>query len=619
MLTHAQDKLYWRVWAAALRACSSCLAIIDSVSPVQVAWTRAALRARPGLVRRELHGEASELWPQGLPESHTGWGNEHLDEWIARCKAVSEGGNYRAQRRQAQMPQTRWLHAIQEVLEAMGRGMEYAEGIARQMNLYGALGGALSTLETLAPEKQRKVYLSLKTETRRIWPRKEDLLDAIYAAQGETGCEADVVCAAVAKALNVEAMPMIEGLVYEKLLVVLAALRRCAKREDKEVQKREIFSNNQPAHGAAGLTDIQRGVALVFQEPDVFRGRRYAEFRDFGGERHRLASGANGGDPAAQRAAGSDDYRERGVGEVRAALRPDGDVFLHRSALHGVRGYGVCGVDECGCDASAGDAGDGERALDRDAEQCAGGARDFPRLQADERGEAAGDQQPGRPEEAVSGADYPAAGVGLFRGKVAIGSGVCVVEVAVDFARCQEALGGAEDHEAIDALEGELGVAAAGLGEVVAVALHGLRDLLAIQPSARFFFCFLPAHGAGISYRGAMELGILGGMQDRCTSHASSSQKIVTSPHEARRLLRVPPAAPSFSFHGESWLFTAFPGSLTVCRHPYLPRTLPLSHSPTLPLSHSPTPLPRLLPRALLYLPHHQLDPVHVPACRGCL
>ena len=139
-------------------------------------------KARPDLDRKELHAQASEHWPEGLPASHTEWRNAEMDEWVARCVAITRPESFTTQIRQVRMPQTRWLMAIDHALFALLKERDYAEGIARQMNLRGKMGGPFTTLETLSEDGLEKLFIALKKECRREWPLKEDLLGVIMTA-----------------------------------------------------------------------------------------------------------------------------------------------------------------------------------------------------------------------------------------------------------------------------------------------------------------------------------------------------------------------------------------------------------------------------------------------------
>lgn len=204
MLSKLQDRLYWRMWGS-------------------------AKKARPDLDRHALHREPSPV----LPASHTDWENEHLDEWIARCKAIANPENMRAQVRQVQMPATRHRVFIGHCLTALGRDERYAEGIVATMKRNAkALSGYHSapSMDTLDEPSMKAVMIAIKKECRRTWPKKEDLLgticDVLTANQFPA---ADARCAVLGALNRCEPTSLHpDDLPYEQLLVMLSALRTLA-------------------------------------------------------------------------------------------------------------------------------------------------------------------------------------------------------------------------------------------------------------------------------------------------------------------------------------------------------------------------------------------------------
>lgn len=210
-MTAKQNTFYWRLWGQ-------------------------VRKARPGQDRKDLHAQPSEHWPKGLPASHTEWRNAEMDEWVARCAAITRPESFTTQIRQVRMPQTRWLTAIDHALFALLKERDYAEGIARQMNLRGKMGGPFTTLETLTEEGLEKVFIALKLECRREWPLKEHLLHVVLTAIQENGCDEAAIRESVLRALCWTRLPPLKKLTYEHLVLVLSVLHRVSFQPDVEIE-----------------------------------------------------------------------------------------------------------------------------------------------------------------------------------------------------------------------------------------------------------------------------------------------------------------------------------------------------------------------------------------------
>jgi len=227
MLSKPQDQLYWRVWGQ-------------------------VKKRQPDADRKAMHAQPSEGWPKGLPESHRLWNNAALDEWIARCKAVSQPDNARAQIVQAAMPATRARVFIRHLLAALERDEDYAQAILTRMQRgrrHAHTGGrSLATLEQLGEGDLEKLKIALKKECRRTWPKKDDLLEVIYALAESGGFDQAAALAAVKRALNTEHLGRgVSYLVYEDLLVVLSALRALAAAMPAEVDdEAELVTSEDP-------------------------------------------------------------------------------------------------------------------------------------------------------------------------------------------------------------------------------------------------------------------------------------------------------------------------------------------------------------------------------------
>jgi hypothetical protein len=166
----------------------------------------------------------------GAPESHLLWNNEDFDKWKGRCLAVAQPANFKAQLQQVKMPEIRKTVFVGHLVSALGEGMEYARSIAQRMNRHGALAGRFWSMDTLSEAALKDLMIALKKECRRRWPTKEHLLGEIHLARlGEEWDEA-WVRSEVLKALCWTALPPLEKMYYEPLLVVLSVLRRLKTR-----------------------------------------------------------------------------------------------------------------------------------------------------------------------------------------------------------------------------------------------------------------------------------------------------------------------------------------------------------------------------------------------------
>lgn len=199
---------------------------------------------QPGVGRKALHAETSELFPKGLPASHTVWRNAEMDEWVARCKAIAQPANFTAQRKQVAMPDTRRRVFVRHLLTALEAGDEYADGIIDQMQgrrRNATTGGrSVATIETLGEAELERLTIALKLACKRRWPKKEDLLEEVFFFAEQPDFSEAAACAAILKALNVEHLARgISFLQYEDLLVALSALRTLPAGAPAEVEIEE--------------------------------------------------------------------------------------------------------------------------------------------------------------------------------------------------------------------------------------------------------------------------------------------------------------------------------------------------------------------------------------------
>lgn len=181
-----------------------------------------AHKADKALDRKALHAELS------LPESHLDFSQKHFDAFKARCLAIAQPANYRAQHAQAVMPATRHREMIDRLISALEIDSDYVDAIVRRMTRNKH---RLVTLDSMTEDQAKGVLIALKEECRRKWPKKEGLITAIndFAVAGDLDYRA--ASEAVCEALHVRTIPPLEKLVYEDLLVTFAALRPLARLE----------------------------------------------------------------------------------------------------------------------------------------------------------------------------------------------------------------------------------------------------------------------------------------------------------------------------------------------------------------------------------------------------
>lgn len=190
----------------------------------------AQLRAANGLSeadRKPLHAHL------GLPASSKDFSPEDFDRWKGYVLAAVKPENVTAQLAQQAMPQTRRLVFIGHLLNALEEGEEHAEALVvslRDTESYmrrpdGRMGGRFATLHTLSLRGLDAVRNRLKDECRARWRTKESLLDEAQTVRMCLAVDAVRAQAAVMHALNVDTVPVLDALDYDRLLVVLSALR----------------------------------------------------------------------------------------------------------------------------------------------------------------------------------------------------------------------------------------------------------------------------------------------------------------------------------------------------------------------------------------------------------
>lgn len=205
MISKGQNDFYWRLWGAAKKA-------IMKRSGVS--------SAEAEKMRHELHAKAL-----GKDKSHTEFSNRDFDLVKAVFLAESQPANMDAQIDQEKMDRTRRIWVIQQLTAALDENEPFVETILKNMNRELALGGPYLRIDQLTFEQLEKLIIALKKECRRRWPKKCDLLGAIRAFCQENEVDQAVAGQAVCKALCRQTLPRLDSLDYDRLVIVLAALK----------------------------------------------------------------------------------------------------------------------------------------------------------------------------------------------------------------------------------------------------------------------------------------------------------------------------------------------------------------------------------------------------------
>jgi hypothetical protein len=127
--SRAKDGKYWREW-------------------------QAVHKARPDLDRHAFHVEIF-----GEDKSHVDFTNDDFDAFLGACKAITEPGNLQAQLDALNGRKKRLRFGILAAAAELGVGLDYIDGIVRQMNERGAL--ASSKLDHLDADDLHKVRVAL--------------------------------------------------------------------------------------------------------------------------------------------------------------------------------------------------------------------------------------------------------------------------------------------------------------------------------------------------------------------------------------------------------------------------------------------------------------------------
>lgn len=210
-MTKPQESLYWRQWAALVRA-----------RPDLRALKAAALDT----ARRAEHAKLD------LPGSHKEWGTRsELDAWIAHCQAAADPSNFRVQIKQGQMPAARVRYVIALLLAALGKPQPYAEAILSRQNP----GHGFSLVN--APESAlHKVRLSLMHNFRFAWRDRggvAGLRQHLRAFAAAEALEEAILREATLDALGAEftGSPDPARLTLDHLALVLGAWRQLTRAE----------------------------------------------------------------------------------------------------------------------------------------------------------------------------------------------------------------------------------------------------------------------------------------------------------------------------------------------------------------------------------------------------
>lgn len=125
-MTKKQDRLYWREWAAVLRACPDRRGSADE-------W------------RHELHAKAL-----GAQKSHKLFTNADFDQVLAEFRAWSQPANLKGQVRQIQQPRARALRKVAELVACLELYHPNAEGFVNEIVRDKFVHGSVQTLPTVA-------------------------------------------------------------------------------------------------------------------------------------------------------------------------------------------------------------------------------------------------------------------------------------------------------------------------------------------------------------------------------------------------------------------------------------------------------------------------------------
>lgn len=164
-MTAAQNTLYWREWAAALRT-------MRAASPAPISTSAASE------IRHEMHFNAL-----GCDKSHLDFSNQEFDRVLSVFRATSRPSDIRGQIALQGQEQLRLRHKVSELVTRIGAGPEYVEGIVRVMAgdeqevVYGRKNkkkrpgqARLKThiFENLDNNDLMKVIIALQLEVRRL-------------------------------------------------------------------------------------------------------------------------------------------------------------------------------------------------------------------------------------------------------------------------------------------------------------------------------------------------------------------------------------------------------------------------------------------------------------------
>lgn len=115
---------------------------------------KAVKAVKPDLERHAFHVEIF-----GEDKSHVDFTNDDFDAFLAACKAITEPGNLQAQLDALNGRKKRLRFGILAAAAALGVGLDYVDGIVRQMNERGAL--ASSKLDELDADDLLRVRIAL--------------------------------------------------------------------------------------------------------------------------------------------------------------------------------------------------------------------------------------------------------------------------------------------------------------------------------------------------------------------------------------------------------------------------------------------------------------------------
>lgn len=149
MITPRQNALYWREWAAAMRA----LMLERST------WTKLEENTARHLVTMEA---------LGIDKSHLEFTNADFDKVLGALRAISQPGNLNAQLRQVRGQHRRMEWALDRLMKKLGVDRNYVQAVVDRMDFEHRTSATLHPkLEDLTAPELEKVLIALRKQVKR--------------------------------------------------------------------------------------------------------------------------------------------------------------------------------------------------------------------------------------------------------------------------------------------------------------------------------------------------------------------------------------------------------------------------------------------------------------------